>query len=104
MTSSDLRVVLTLWNCGLTAREISQRTGISLSTVTTAVQSARARGEVVEERHRGEAGRLRDTVWSMFRSGMAPSEIDAELGTDDARGMVAILWAMGWDGPRPWHA
>lgn len=104
MTRSDLRVVLTLWNCGLTAREISQRTGISLSTVTTAVQSARARGEVVEERHRGEAGRLRDTVWAMFRSGMAPSEIDAELGTDDARGMVATLWAMGWDGTRPWHA
>lgn len=104
MTSSDLRVVLTLWNCGLTAREISGRTGISLSTVTTAVQSARARGVVVEERHRGEAGRLRDTVWSMFRSGMTPSEIDAELGTDDARGMVATLWAMGWDGTRPWHA
>lgn len=104
MTSSDLRVVLTLWNCGLTAREISERTGIPCKAVANAVQSARARGKVVEVRRHGEAGRLRELVWQMHRSGMAPSEIDAELGTDDARGMVATLWAMGWDGTRPWHA
>lgn len=88
-----------LWNSGLTSREIAREMGLHERVVASAVQMARASGEVVEERRHSGAGRLRNAVWAMHCSGMAPSEIDAELGTDHAREIVARLWAMDWEAP-----